>query len=69
MNRILPALFLGLFLPMMAAAQTVVYNHKTGIYHAPSCKSAIRCTRNCTETTLKGAKEMGGRPCKICGGR
>ncbi|MEK7393022.1 MAG: Ada metal-binding domain-containing protein [Fibrobacterota bacterium] len=69
MTRTLSAFVLCLMLPAMTIAQTVVYNHNTRIYHAPSCKWAHRCTRNCTDVTLKEAKASGGRPCKICGGR
>ena len=62
------ALILGLLLPAMISARTVVYNTKTGKYHAPSCPAAKRCTRNCIDISLKDAKAAGGVPCKICGG-
>ena len=62
------SLLLCLLLPAIAPARTVVYNTKTGKYHAPSCPAAKRCTRNCVDMSLKDAKAAGGVPCKICGG-
>lgn len=50
-------------------AETVTYNHKSGIYHKHSCKSAIKCTKNCLKIEKKDAIKNGGRPCKICGGQ
>ena len=63
------ALILGiLLLPSIAPARAVVYNTKTGKYHAPSCPAAKHCTVNCVEMSLKDAKAAGGVPCKKCGG-
>lgn len=59
---------IALFSGKQCFAETVTYNHKSGIYHKHSCKSAIRCTKNCLKIEKKDAIKNGGRPCKICGG-
>ena len=47
---------------------TVAFNTETLIYHRPSCRWALRCTRNCVSVTLSEARKRGGRACKVCGG-
>ena len=61
-------LLIGLFLPLNSFADTVVYNTKTGKYHAQSCASAKKCTVNCIKLEKKDVKARGGVPCKVCGG-
>lgn len=48
--------------------QTVIFNTKTKKYHAPNCRWARRCTRNCISLPLSQAIKRGGVPCKVCGG-
>lgn len=60
---------IALFSGNQCFAETVTYNHKSRIYHKHSCKSAIRCTKNCLKIEKKDAIKNGGRPCKICGGQ
>ena len=60
--------FIGLCQVNSAFAETVTYNHQSGIYHKHSCASAVRCTKNCTKIEKKEAVKKGGRPCKKCGG-
>lgn len=48
--------------------ETVVFNVKSYKFHYPSCSAAIRCTRNCIETTRGDAHQRGGIPCQLCGG-
>ena len=62
-------LLIGLFLPLNSFADTVVYNTKTGKYHAQSCASAKKCTVNCIKIDRKQAVQRGGVPCKICGAK
>lgn len=50
------------------AANYVVFNTNSHIYHAPWCRWAERCTRNCIQTSKQNAIKRGGRPCKVCGG-
>ncbi len=50
------------------AANYVVFNTNSHIYHAPWCKWADRCTVNCIKTSKQNAIMRGGRPCKVCGG-
>lgn len=59
---------IGLFQANSVFAETVTYNHQSGIYHKHSCSSAVRCTQNCTKIEKKDAVKKGGRPCKKCGG-
>ena len=54
---------------IVIGADTVVYNTKTGKYHAQSCASAKKCTVNCIKIDRKQAIQRGGVPCKICGAR
>lgn len=46
----------------------VVYNTKTGKYHAPYCQWAKKCTVNCIKIDKQEAIRRGGVPCKVCGG-
>ena len=62
-------LLISLFLPLSSFADTVVYNTKTGKYHAQSCASAKKCTVNSIKIDRKQAIQRGGVPCKICGAR
>ena len=62
-------LLIGLFLPLNSFADTVVYNTKTGKYHAQSCASAKKCTVNCIKIDRKQAVQRGGVPYKICGAK
>lgn len=47
----------------------VAYNTKSGKYHCPSCRWAVRCTRNCIEISAEEAVNRGGISCSGCGGR
>ena len=49
--------------------EIVSFNVNSLKYHCPSCKWAIKCTRNCISVTRAKAMELGGVPCKVCGGR
>ena len=71
MKKILVSIILliSLFLPLNSFSDTVVYNTKTGKYHAQSCASAKKCTVNCIKIDRKLAVQRGGVPCKICGAR
>ena len=62
-------LLISLYLPLNSFADTVVYNTKTGKYHAQSCASAKKYTFNCIKIDRKQAVHRGGVPCKICGSR
>lgn len=46
----------------------VAFNTETLKYHCPTCKWAVRCTKNCISVTLEEAKRRGGVACKVCGG-
>ena len=71
MKKILVSIILliSLFLPLNSFADTVVYNTKTGKYHAQSCASAKKCTVNCIKIDRKLAVQRGGVPCTSCGAR
>lgn len=51
-----------------AIAYDVMYNTKRHVYHSLSCGHVHNCT-NCTRMDSSEAKRLGGRPCKICGGK
>lgn len=53
---------------MSASAETVVFNTETLKVHKPSCRHAIKCTKNCIKIEKQQAKSKGGVPCKTCGG-
>lgn len=57
------------FLSLASFADTVVYNTKTGKYHAQNCEWAKKCTVNCIKIDRKQAVQRGGVPCKVCGAR
>jgi|GEM_PF-603922 len=46
----------------------VYFNTETLKYHCPTCRWAVRCTKNCISITLEEAKRRGGVACKVCGG-
>lgn len=77
--RVLLALFLVLFVPLVAIStnpppagkkqnEIVAFNTKSLKFHCRTCSAAKRCTRNCIDITHAEAKKRGGVPCKICGG-
>jgi hypothetical protein len=67
-KKVLSFVFVLLF-SFSALAANVTFNTNTLKYHRPDCKWAIKCTKNCIETTPEKAKASGGVPCKVCGGR
>ena len=48
--------------------EIVMFNTKSLKYHCPSCRWAIKCTKNCIKVTKGEAIKRGGIPCKVCGG-
>lgn len=46
----------------------VTLNHRSHIYHCPTCSRARACTANCTDTTPSDALSRGARACRICNG-
>lgn len=51
-----------------AVAHSVAYNTNSHIYHNHLCEWAHKCTKNCITIDSSKAKQLGGRPCKVCGG-
>lgn len=49
--------------------ETVMFNTQSGKYHCPQCEWAVKCTKNCVPMSLRKVRELGGVPCKVCGGR
>lgn len=72
MKKIITLCFIALTLLLptssLLAAEVVVYNTKTHIYHTPSCNAAKSCTKNCIKINKQEAEDKGGRPCMRCGG-
>lgn len=52
-----------------ADSNAVTLNTSTLKYHCPTCKWALKCTRNCVQSTLGEAKQQGAKACKVCRGR
>ncbi len=50
-----------------SAAQTVIYNPNSKIYHNTSCAAGNRC-KSCVKTEKAEAVKKGARACKTCKG-
>lgn len=46
--------------------ETVTFNTQNLKYHRHSCRSAVRCTKNCIKISHSEAIKRGGIPCKVC---
>ncbi len=55
-------------LTVASGDEIVMFNIKSLKYHCPSCRWAIKCTKNCIRITKIEAIKRGGIPCKVCGG-
>jgi hypothetical protein len=54
--------------PAVVGSEMVAFNTSSRKYHCPSCRWALRCTRNCISIPLSQASQR-GVPCASCGGR